>query len=258
MELPPRARRIRDPLRMFANSKGTTSACAENTALFRMLLSKTCELPPRARRIPFSKDSLPRGKGTTSACAENTRNVALFDHPRWNYLRVRGEYAKGDLYYLTGLELPPRARRIQGGSPGTTSACAENTPKEWGIRAPHGNYLRVRGEYDLVVRNDHAAPELPPRARRIHWLTLNPTGLKGTTSACAENTAQTLGFLNLHRNYLRVRGEYSGTHRRHPKPRELPPRARRIQFNSGRDLINAGTTSACAENTVPRSSQHPN
>ena len=173
MELPPRARRIRDPLRMFANSKGTTSACAENTALFRMLLSKTCELPPRARRIPFSKDSLPRGKGTTSACAENTTPLLGNKNPLRNYLRVRGEYPDKNLTGFTQQELPPRARRIQtldgfeGVLAGTTSACAENTgsagqPTQWAR-----NYLRVRGEYSRCFVGRNTIEELPPRARRI-------------------------------------------------------------------------------------------
>ena len=77
--------------------------------------------------------------GTTSACAENTPI---------NYLRVRGEYAH---------KLPPRARRIpvQGVleviNVGTTSACAENTRHECGPRRLLRNYLRVRGEYIVVV-----------------------------------------------------------------------------------------------------------
>ena len=53
------------------------------------------------------------------------------------------------------MELPPRARRIlriTEGKPkvgGTTSACAENT---MGYRLSDlgpGNYLRVRGEYQI-------------------------------------------------------------------------------------------------------------
>ena len=50
-----------------------------------------------------------------------------------NYLRVRGEYIISDSTMHCGLELPPRARRIHFSdrlyiiSPGTTSACAENT-----------------------------------------------------------------------------------------------------------------------------------
>ena len=74
-----------------------------------------------------------------------------------NYLRVRGEYGLGILVGRPGMELPPRARRIPHlqasacGSPGTTSACAENTGFiEQNIRL-EGTYLRVRGEYEAPV-----------------------------------------------------------------------------------------------------------
>ena len=86
--------------------------------------------------------------GTTSACAENTERPADTFKKKWNYLRTRGEYAH---------KLPPRARRIpvQGVleviNVGTTSACAENTRHECGPRRLLRNYLRVRGEYIVVV-----------------------------------------------------------------------------------------------------------
>ena len=53
--------------------------------------------------------------------------------PKWNYLRVRGEYNQAKAAELLKLELPPRARRIHAldgilnQGIGTTSACAENT-----------------------------------------------------------------------------------------------------------------------------------
>ena len=53
--------------------------------------------------------------------------------------------------------------------------------------------------------------------------------LRGTTSACAENTGAFRRFKAEAENYLRVRGEYR---RRTPKRR-----------------FDLGTTSACAENT---------
>ena len=70
-----------------------------------------------------------------------------------NYLRVRGEYEAATAFGREAVELLPRARRIhpigfaydQKG--GTTSACAENTPKIFCIRSRFWNYLRVRGEY---------------------------------------------------------------------------------------------------------------
>ena len=93
------------------------------------------------------------------------------------------------------LELPPRARRIplqdQVGilEAGTTSACAENTPRDEFDRVGVGttsacaenthrpsrggkgnrNYLRVRGEYVSKHLGWLKDLELPPRARRIRF-----------------------------------------------------------------------------------------
>ena len=91
--------------------------------------------------------------GTTSACAENTVGASWRPRPSWNYLRVRGEYVVICFTSGPGMELPPRARRIQEHLPqallalGTTSACAENTFWGDGFTACEQNYLRVRGEY---------------------------------------------------------------------------------------------------------------
>ena len=172
-ELPPRARRIPDTYEKAKNRAGTTSACAENTKpiLFAILFHRNylrvrgeysvvvvrlplvVELPPRARRIPIHLLRARPRQGTTSACAENTRAKPHPTQRKGNYLRVRGEYRVTLDSIADAEELPPRARRIQSRvsksavSPGTTSACAENTccsrcylPRRW-------NYLRVRGEY---------------------------------------------------------------------------------------------------------------
>ena len=172
-ELPPRARRIQLWIISRLGSEGTTSACAENTCggsvrskwrrnYLRVrgeytqnfaFLATPPELPPRARRILRSKLSVRLSYGTTSACAENTKRRAFHPtHPR-NYLRVRGEYTTVSPPACTRSELPPRARRIPGrlvwcaNTPGTTSACAENTGLSCVGLLSCGNYLRVRGEY---------------------------------------------------------------------------------------------------------------
>ena len=131
------------------------------------------ELPPRARRIQYLQLNSQLNLGTTSACAENTyiyRNAASGGG---NYLRVRGEYGDRIGFPNQAWELPPRARRIHLASRfnrhfrGTTSACAENTPKIFCIRSRFWNYLRVRGEYFACASKPLAFGELPPRARRI-------------------------------------------------------------------------------------------
>ena len=174
LELPPRARRIPagsgPPLR----ASGTTSACAENTGLIFGGCNIEAELPPRARRIPPPT---------------HTKKLKIV-----NYLRVRGEYCSAGTVTDAVPELPPRARRIpfhlsaDDEQIGTTSACAENTMRDFQSRAITGNYLRVRGEYPTFGRLHTTEQELPPRARRIRAFIGGGLSTIGTTSACAENT----------------------------------------------------------------------
>ena len=98
--------------------------------------------------------------------------------------------------------------------------------------------------------------ELPPRARRIQVLVSCSDTPRGTTSACAENTFSRAVQHGATRNYLRVRGEYALLRSSDRVYSELPPRARRIPGATLRDFQKHGTTSACAENTLRRSSRH--
>ena len=91
--------------------------------------------------------------------------------------------------------------------------------------------------------------ELPPRARRIPAQLLHAYRIRGTTSACAENTPCSTSAGSGMWNYLRVRGEYSRKCTLLSEILELPPRARRIHLARNRNLNFRGTTSACAENT---------
>ena len=152
--------------------------------------------------------------GTTSACAENTACCRQWRRPLRNYLRMRGEYALITCCAETASELPPRTRRIQHrrylhrDRYGTTSACAENTPAAQLIGIAAGNYLRARGEYGSHRVGRRTKTELPPRARRIHLFLVHQATVRGTTSACAENTGGRLHRECRVRNYLRVCGEY--------------------------------------------------
>ena len=139
---------------------------------------------------------------------------------------------------------------------GTTSACAENTIGER-LRPPaQRNYLRVRGEYFFRTRRSPKFKELPPRARRIPTTSKGVGQIRGTTSACAENTAHPLDAARLIGNYLRVRGEYGRRMLVPIQSLELPPRARRIRELLKRHQRGVGTTSACAENTRYRPRHH--
>ena len=134
-------------------------------------------------------------------------------------------------------------------SDGTTSACAENTLEGWPETLSFWNYLRVRGEYNPARSTSQSEMELPPRARRIPNGALCTLKMKGTTSACAENTLQAVAKSVSRWNYLRVRGEYMKNNPDHSNWVELPPRARRIRPQNATEHDILGTTSACAENT---------
>ena len=107
----------------------------------------------------------------------------------------------------------------------------------------------MRGEYRNLQRAFAYHPELPPRARRILCKAWGVGMLRGTTSACAENTDRPGWWCGHHRNYLRVRGEYAASASQAGLIMELPPRARRIPPVLPPWSKSHGTTSACAENT---------
>ena len=110
----------------------------------------------------------------------------------------------------------------------------------------------MRGEYTGKKKCRTPRMELPPRARRIPTAGCRITGGSGTTSACAENTMRH-PLRRLHsQNYLRVRGEYCCKLFCMFSHAELPPRARRIHYSQLLVKSKAGTTSACAENTLLR------
>ena len=131
------------------------------------------ELPPHARRIPRELHEPVATHGTTSACAENTHRQSS-------------------------------NRRKSG----TTSACAENTCRWHPSSLGCWNYLRMRGEYRKDGRIENLWPELPPHARRIRGVNPARRIIRGTTSACAENTAGITRTCGHSWNYLRMRGEY--------------------------------------------------
>ena len=121
---------IKETLRNYLRVRGEYKADAYDCFI-------DAELPPRARRILLLLSILIIGFRTTSACAENTIVNIFIICMKWNYLRVRGEYWESGHGGLDYGELPPRARRIQSErvgnkrATGTTSACAENTRRNF-------------------------------------------------------------------------------------------------------------------------------
>ena len=117
------------------------------------------------------------------------------------------------------------------------------------FRMLNGNYLRARGEYPASTLPAKKSSELPPRTRRILSGWHFPTFPEGTTSAHAENTAETGVKCDFCGNYLRARGEYYQNAAHPEDEEELPPRTRRIQRDWVGPENTKGTTSAHAENT---------
>ena len=214
-ELPPRTRRIPRLGLLTCVNRGTTSAHAENTGgettrpsgVWNYLRARGeyrgpkeyrphhQELPPRTRRIPRLGLLTCVNRGTTSAHAENTGGETTRPSGVWNYLRARGEYARGQPHAGARTELPPRTRRIRRDharlprEQGTTSAHAENTPTLTCPARWKRNYLRARGEYWIAINGSISIAELPPRTRRIQNGISSTNRASGTTSAHAENTS---------------------------------------------------------------------
>ena len=66
--------------------------------------------------------------------------------------------------------------------------------REWGKSHAPTNYLRVRGEYGSTAVVETVHSELPPCARRIHFMNPHAMAGIGTTSACAENTPRRIAL----------------------------------------------------------------
>ena len=109
----------------------------------------------------------------------------------------------------------------------------------------------MRGEYPTHPSIPRPQSELPPHARRILVGAHRTMVVRGTTSACAENTPTMPRSAKPNRNYLRMRGEYGGSGCVPSPLGELPPHARRIPSSACPRSCPRGTTSACAENTNP-------
>ena len=131
------------------------------------------------------------------------------------------------------VELPPHARRrVHHGFVlrvlrGITSACAEKSPAGMKPKPPMWNYLRMRGEELSPASSAPICLELPPHARRRELVPHFYAGTFGITSACAEKSVPGGSFHHNSGNYLRMRGEESGSRLSLGRAGELPPHARR-------------------------------
>ena len=117
------------------------------------------------------------------------------------YLRMRGEERGQHRLQQRNSEIPPHARRraaaglSRKGIYGNTSACAEKRNRGSASRRRFRKYLRMRGE----ERADYGATvclrEIPPHARRRVIKCRVCVHIRGNTSACAEKSFLTWGFI---------------------------------------------------------------
>ena len=146
---------------------------------------------------------------------------------------MRGEEPFKQRDIRAGLELPPHARRravlteTTVREIGITSACAEKSTAVSLMRNRPRNYLRMRGEELPINELCGGHVELPPHARRRELVPHFYAGTFGITSACAEKSVPGGSFHHNSGNYLRMRGEESGSRLSLGRAGELPPHARR-------------------------------
>ena len=114
------------------------------------------ELPPHARRRALGVRMFLLLVGITSACAEKSPGYCPCRCRRRNYLRMRGEERSRAPNFMGWQELPPHARRrvcvksARHSWLGITSACAEKSELDTVRHTVYRNYLRMRGEEQLL------------------------------------------------------------------------------------------------------------
>ena len=150
---------------------------------------------------------------------------------------------------------PPRVRsrrpRRSGAPswPGITSACAEQTRSTAFQHHRGGDHLRVCGADAGVLLFELVHAGSPPRVRsRLVGLAL-AVGLRGITSACAEQTTVVNNITYNVTDHLRVCGADTVATTLAMMVGGSPPRVRSRQDLRDRRRETLGITSACAEQT---------
>ena len=129
------------------------------------------------------------------------------------HLRLRGENRPAIISQMKAMETPPLTRRkptrgvIAPALVRNTSAYAEKTTCQPGIRVALWKHLRLRGENTKPQRNFWQILETPPLTRRK--LLIIPRGrfFRRNTSAYAEKTHPVHVILVMDLKHLRLRGE---------------------------------------------------
>ena len=215
--------------------------------------------PPRVRsrhRTGFDAAAATR---ITSACAEQTAEVDGDVVDVVDHLRVCGADFGDDGRAVRGRGSPPRVRsrhfeeRFAEPGAGITSACAEQTRPATESARRGRDHLRVCGaDPSLPIFSERDAGS-PPRVRsRLLGVDLGAR-VAGITSACAEQTGGATELPICPRDHLRVCGADDTTDTPFSKVVGSPPRVRSRRRQQNRHDAGRRITSACAEQTSPRS-----
>ena len=168
--------------------------------------------PPRVRsRHVGSVADLDAG-GITSACAEQTRTIGQRSRRAEDHLRVCGADPLRCSAMCPYGGSPPRVRSrrylcsLTCNIEGITSACAEQTVAGFGEARTCQDHLRVCGADSWMLRGLRMVLGSPPRVRSRRCRRRARRGLRGITSACAEQTPGDTGQPDADGDHLRVCG----------------------------------------------------
>ena len=197
--------------------------------------------------------------GITSACAEQTLPPLSCDIVSRDHLRVCGADAAivNEHTFLPGS--PPRVRsrprccRTVHPPGRITSACAEQTPGHSNLPREARDHLRVCGADYSHVRKTLDEYGSPPRVRSRPHDGVEHAHAEGITSACAEQTLAQRCQNRSDWDHLRVCGADTYTSAWASAGAGSPPRVRSRRCGMSCGTCRRGITSACAEQTRPRS-----
>ena len=252
---PPRVRSRLGYIEVGHGVGGITSACAEQTSSGSLSSCvsgdhlRVCGADTPVVSILAAGVGPPRGvrsrldftyhlvfeDGITSACAEQTSCTSLLNTVSRDHLRVCGADRRDRRPHLCQQGSPPRVRsrlplRVEFGAVvGITSACAEQTPSENELGPTSQDHLRVCGA-DVPFQNANDSLDgSPPRVRSRHRQRRRSTDVPGITSACAEQTDDTMRSLRPIWDHLRVCGADAVSVVGSPGVLGSPPRVRSRQ-----------------------------
>src|SRR5699024_6939365 len=151
---------------------------------------------------------------------------------------------------------PPHTWRIQyqpvrlSGRLRITSTYVENTASLYQIQSPKRDHLHIRGEYPRRACPIGKSPGSPPHTWRIQGKMLFSFCLIRITSTYVENTFLFCLFVNVNKDHLHIRGEYSSKPQYSFFKSGSPPHTWRIRLARLNCLCFLVITSKYVENTM--------